>query len=124
MITFVYMGFTLAKFKSQNYNLKKEMINYIQENQILKTTLEKNDSVKIEKTDAFITFLTQSRDWAFQYIETVQNGLNDYIAKVDPILEYHKQFGGIVPAQPYKSQLDSIADSFDELKQLLPKEEQ
>lgn len=122
IVGFIYLGFTASKLKAENNNLKVEIIKQIQENQVLKSTLDTKNKIAdpIEKTDSFLAFLNQSRDWAFQYIETVQNGLIEYISKVGPILDYHKRFGGVVPAEPYKTQLDQIAESFDTLKNLLP----
>jgi len=39
---------------------------------------EKDDSVNVENTDGFLRFISESRDWAFEYIENVQSALNEY----------------------------------------------
>ena len=37
----------------------------------------KAESSRVESKDGFVKFMSQSRDWAFQYIETVQSDLYD-----------------------------------------------
>ena len=82
----------------------------------------KNDS-DIHKEN-FIKFLSDSRDWAFDYIEDVQKGLSRFIEEVEPQLEYYNEYGvvieGMVP--PHDFALKKISKEFEELKKLLPEE--
>ena len=70
----------------------------------------------------FIKFLSDSRDWAYQYIEEVQNGLDKFIKEVSPQLEYYNKFGivieGMVP--PHDFALKKISKEIEELKKFLP----
>ena len=72
----------------------------------------------------FIKFLSDSRDWAFDYIEEVQTGLNKFIKEVEPELSYYNKFGvvieGMVP--PHDKALKKISKEFEELRKLLPEE--
>lgn len=72
----------------------------------------------------FIKFLSDSRDWAFDYIEDVQKGLSRFIEEVEPQLEYYNEYGvvieGMVP--PHDFALKKISKEFEELKKLLPEE--
>ena len=72
----------------------------------------------------FIKFLSDSRDWAFDYIEDVQKGLSRFIKEVEPQLEYYNEYGvvieGMVP--PHDFALKKISKEFEELKKLLPEE--
>ena len=72
----------------------------------------------------FIKFLSDSRDWAFDYIEEVQTGLNKFIKEVEPELSYYNKFGvvieGMVP--PHDKALKKISKEFEDLKKLLPEE--
>lgn len=72
----------------------------------------------------FIKFLSQSRDWAFEYIEDVHSTLKKFINEVQPQLDYYKKYGivveGIIP--PHDFALKKIAKEIDELKKLLPEE--
>ena len=43
-----------------------------------------DQSVKaLEETDGFVKFISQSRDWAFEYIEDVQKAIDEYKNSVD-----------------------------------------
>ncbi len=42
----------------------------------LEKALDAKESQSIEKTDGFIKFLSESRDWAFTYIEDVQKAID------------------------------------------------
>ncbi len=54
---------------------------------IAKNNVEfKNDS-DIHKEN-FIKFLSDSRDWAFDYIEEVQTGLDKFIKEIEPEMKY------------------------------------
>jgi hypothetical protein len=39
---------------------------------------EGKDAKGIEETEGFLRFISESRDWAFEYIENVQNAINAY----------------------------------------------
>ena len=81
----------------------------------------KNDS-DIHKEN-FIKFLSDSRDWAFSYIEEVQSGLNKFVSDIEPEINYFKEYGDITSMQPNYYSLKKITDAYDELTKLLPKEE-
>ena len=40
--------------------------------------IEKQNSQSIEETDGFLKFVSESRDWAFTYIEDIQQALMAY----------------------------------------------
>lgn len=72
----------------------------------------------------FIKFLSDSRDWAFEYIEEVQKGLGKFIKEVEPELGYYNRFGSVVEGMiaPHDKALKKISKEFQELKKLLPEE--
>ena len=82
----------------------------------------KNDS-DIHKEN-FIKFLSDSRDWAFGYIEEVQSGLTKFINDVEPEINYFKEYGDIMAMQPNYNSLKKITQAYEELVKLLPKEEE
>ena len=82
----------------------------------------KNDS-DIHKEN-FIKFLSDSRDWAFSYIEEVQVGLSKFVSDIEPEINYFKEYGDITSMQPNYYSLKKITDAYDELTKLLPKEEE
>lgn len=75
-------------------------------------------------TQNFIKFLSDSRDWAFQYIEDVQGGIKKFMNEVQPQIDYYNKYGivieGMVP--PHDFALKKISKEIDELKKFLPEE--
>jgi hypothetical protein len=82
----------------------------------------KNDS-DIHKEN-FIKFLSDSRDWAFGYIEEVQVGLNKFVNDIEPEINYFKEYGDLISMEPNYNSLKKITKAYDELTKLLPKEEE
>jgi len=72
----------------------------------------------------FLKFISDSRDWAFDYIEEVQNGLSKFIKEVEPDIEYYDKYGTAVEGMvsPHDKALKKISEEFKELKKLLPKD--
>lgn len=84
-------------------------------------TLKTEDDIHKEN---FIKFLSDSREWAYKYIEDVQAGLKKFVDEVEPQLEYYNQYGivieGMVP--PHDFALKKISKEFEDLKKLLPED--
>jgi len=71
----------------------------------------------------FIKFLSDSRDWAFEYIESVQSGLTDFNKEVGPLIEYFDKYGDVLSNQrPDYESMKKISKAYKELKKLLPEE--
>jgi hypothetical protein len=81
----------------------------------------KNDS-DIHKEN-FIKFLSDSRDWAFTYIEDVQKALDKFVNDVEPEIIYFEKYGAILSEQrPDYISLKKISEAFKELKSIMPVE--
>jgi hypothetical protein len=72
--------------------------------------------------ESFLNFISESRDWAFEYIENVQSALNKFVVEVDPSIEYFEKYGDVV-AGPNNELLKKISISYKELKNILPKDQ-
>jgi hypothetical protein len=70
----------------------------------------------------FIKFLSDSRDWAYSYIEDVQKGLNNFIREVKPEIEYFGEFKKDNSSHPYYYSIKKITEEYEKLKTLLPEE--
>lgn len=75
-------------------------------------------SKNIEESEGFLRFVTQSRDWAFEYIEDVQNKLNDFVETVGPVMEYYDKYGRIHESPS----MNTIYDAYSELIKVLPEQ--
>ena len=72
----------------------------------------------------FIKFLSDSRDWAYEYIETVQSGLNQFVNDVDADISYFDEYGDALSmSRPDYNSMKNISKAYSELKKLLPTEE-
>jgi hypothetical protein len=97
-------------------------------NMMLDDVEDKNKFLSADDHDVhkenFIKFLSDSRDWAFDYIEEVQSGLKKFIEEVSPEIEYYDTYGGAVEGMiaPHDKALKKISKEFNELKKLLPED--
>jgi molecular chaperone DnaK (HSP70) len=49
----------------------------------LQKVLAEKESSKLEQSDGFLRFISQSRDWAFKYIEDVQKAIQDFETAIE-----------------------------------------
>ena len=75
---------------------------------------------KDESSEAFLKFVSDSRDWAYQYIEGVQSSLDSFITDVDPEIAYFDEYGIASSAYPHYHSMKKISGAYKELKKLLP----
>jgi hypothetical protein len=87
------------------------------------------DSAKQQESDSdvhkenFIKFLSDSRDWAYLYIEDVQKGLTKFVNEIEPEIAYFDEYGLVGEAYPHYHSMKKISKEYKELKKLLPSEE-
>jgi hypothetical protein len=86
--------------------------------------IEVSEEITDIHKENFIKFLSDSRDWAFDYIEEVQKGLSDFIEEVEPHIEYYNAYGAAVEGMvsPHDKALKKISQEFEKLKSLLPED--
>lgn len=120
-LTYSRMLYKLIKAKKEiskliiNILVLEEHIRGTEENRI-----QGDDSVHKEN---FIKFLSDSRDWAYEYIETVQDGLGTFIGSVNEDIKYFDQYGEAGPTGPNYEILKRISVAYKELTKLMPEEE-
>ena len=81
-----------------------------------------NKTDKDQSNEDFLKFVSDSRDWAYQYIEEVQEGLNNFITDIEPEIEYFKEYGDLGSMAPNYYSMKKIAGAYEELKKLLPED--
>jgi len=89
---------------------------------LLMQQLSRNTS-KTEKEyadEAFLKFVSDSRDWAYQYIDEAQEGINKFITDVEPEIAYFDEYGIASSAYPHYYSMKKISGAYKELKKLLP----
>jgi hypothetical protein len=83
-----------------------------------------NKTDKDQSNEDFLKFVSDSRDWAYQYIEEVQAGLSSFINEVGPQIDYYNEYGSSVEGMlaPHDFALKKISSEFEKLKKLLPED--
>ena len=112
--------------RSKNRRLSADIIQIALDKSIisnkLKEELDKKDSDSIEKSDGFLKFISQSRDWAFDYIEQVQAALLEFKNKIEPQILYAKTYGTVAGQSPHTIIIDKISDAYDDLVKVMPED--
>lgn len=120
-VAYLTLAYNFNKVRTQyqklfiDMMLLEKLINDIEESK-----LKSNESVHKEN---FIKFLSDSRDWAYQYIEDVQQGLTNFINETAPEINYFKEYGDTMALAPNYYSMKKIAEEYEKLKTFLPSEE-
>lgn len=70
----------------------------------------------------FIKFLSDSRDYAFEYIDKVQVALKEFIDIADKEFAYFDSYGILTEQYPNYEAMKVISAEYKKLKDLLPEE--
>lgn len=100
--------------------------------QMLAQTLEffmlqeaQQEQAKTDKeqfNEDFLKFISDSRDWAYTYIEDVQASLDKFITDIEPEILFFDQYGDLMAAEPNYNAMKKISVSYKELKKFLPED--
>ena len=115
----------------QFVRLKKDIARLFIENTLLqeyaditKSMKTREDSDESVHKENFIKFLSDSRDWAFSYIESVQKGLTKFVNDVDADVSHFDEYGDALSmSRPDYPSMKNISKAYKELKTLLPEDE-
>jgi alpha-L-fucosidase len=97
-------------------------------NSTIQEAFEANIQSPVSKEDQdihkenFIKFLSDSRDWAFEYIEDVQTQLETFVRDIEPEIMYFDEYGLVGDAYPHYHSMKKISAAYKDLKKLLPEE--
>jgi hypothetical protein len=83
---------------------------------------DENKTDKEESNEAFLKFVSDSRDWAYQYIDDVQSSLNKFIIDIEPEIAYFDEYGVVGSAYPHYHSMKKISMAYKELKKILPED--
>jgi hypothetical protein len=122
-VSFVYLLSLTVKLRVKNLSLINENLEVYIRNSIisdeLKNRLEQADIQSVGKNDDFLKFISQSRDWAFEYIETTQEEIYQFIEKAGPVIEYLDEFD---PPIITDAQKKALIEGYYAIKTSIPDE--
>lgn len=87
----------------------------------LQIITEEQQNREVEQSDGFLKFVSDSREWAFNYIEDVQTKLAVFDYDINEILNIYS----LEPGKDSVSAeiLKEISEAYADLKSVLPKED-
>jgi len=119
---------TISWTEIEEISVKKQIkvLCGIEKGPVMNNKIEKARSILKSPSDEdihrenFLKFLSDSRDWAFSYIENVQEGLNKFVADIDQHIAYYDEYGIVAEGTPHDFAMKKISVAYKELKTLLP----
>jgi len=120
-LIFVYLVIKLniQKRKLIGLYIQSEMDKHLL-NQKLDELFKEFSARQLSETDGFVKFISQSRDWAFEYIEEVQKALVEFDKEVAPQLEWANTFGKVGGDTVHTNTIKTISEAYNKLKSVLP----
>lgn len=100
---------------------------YIDKNIADNLAKEKLEKLSVEEEnnktsqEDFVVFLTQSREWAFEYIEQVQDAIQEFKGSAGPSIDYFKEYGAAMNL-PTDQLFHQIIPAYDKLIGMLPED--
>lgn len=124
IVSFCSLAFYSINLKVKNITLTKKNLQLaIDRNIFADKLLEEiriSETKSVENTDGFLKFVSQSRDWAFDYIENVQKTIGLFISDIEPEIAYFDEYGVVGDAYPHYYSMKKISSAYKELKKLIP----
>ena len=118
-LLYLVIKLNIQKRKVLSLYIQSEMHKYMLGQKL--EELQKELSTKeLSETDGFVKFISQSRDWAFEYIEEVQKALTEFDEVVDPALGWAMKFGVLNGETANVKILREISEAYKKLKSVLP----
>lgn len=104
--------------------INKVVIDLFFKNTVLSQSIDNTnlESVSDIHKENFIKFLSDSREWAFEYIDTVQKELKSFIDEVDKDIKYFDEYGEVGSAYPHYDSMKKISNAYKKIKTLLPED--
>jgi hypothetical protein len=88
----------------------------------LQVIAEEQQTKEVEQTDGFLKFISDSRDWAFSYIEDVQQSLETFDKKISHIIDYYSTYAETEDRLHIEA-VNKISEAYQDLKSKLPKDD-
>ena len=116
----ILLLFKNIKLYFENSELTKKVLQSQIDSFIIKEKMDEELSLKDKQDDGFIKFITESREYAFKYIENSQEAIKNFI------IYFEKNIDHLKNNQPkdlkYRMVIKDLEDHYKKLKSLLPKD--
>jgi len=112
-ITFFFLFYIQKKKNIQILAQTIELLMMQEENQ------KHTKTEKEQFNEDFLKFISDSREYAFKYIELTQDKVNSFINDVGPVIDYLEEYAPPVLAE---TQRISLVDGYKIIKTILPED--
>lgn len=85
---------------------------------------DEKEALLLEQDNGFIRFLSESRESAFSYIESVQEVLKEYDETIQQVIDWNNTYGSALGDTPHSEALEMVATAHKKLKDLLPEQKE
>lgn len=121
ILLYLLIKSNIQKRKILSLFIQSEMDRYFI-NQKLDETFKELSTLKLSENDGFIKFISDSRDWAFGYIEQVQYAHREFDETVTSIAMWNDVYGADAESTLLREKLTEISLAYEKLKSFLPKD--
>lgn len=116
-ITSTTLGFLFYIQRKRNIQILAQTLEFF----MLQGQVDQESKTQKEQSNEdFLKFISDSRDWAYTYIDEVQASLNKFISDIEPEISYFKEYGDLGSMAPNYYSMKKITLAYEELKKLLP----
>ena len=121
-VAYISLFYNFVKIRNQYQEMFIDMM-------VLEKLMGEAEGSKIQSDESvhkenFIKFISDSRDWAYEYIEEVQTGLKHFIDETAPEIQYFRDYSDTMALAPNYYSMKKISEEYDKLKELLPSDEE
>lgn len=79
----------------------------------------KDSKIEVEQSEGFLNFISESRDWAFKYIEDVQQAIVEFGKKIGPEIKYLRNYASVLGLTATRG-IEKISEAYEELLKVMP----
>jgi hypothetical protein len=128
---FTLLSFLVVYFASKNVSVRRKLHNALSDK--LQSEINKNivaaeyakaiqeiQNMKLEKSDDFVKFLSDTRETAFVYIEDTQKKIAEFDKLLQEVAEWNRTYGTVAGDVPHAEKIEQISLAFDSIRALLP----
>jgi hypothetical protein len=123
-IVLFYTTYKLIKYRIGFTKLANEYLQQLSDYDLLLKEINRlNQQInnkELEGSDGFLKFISDSRDWAFKYIEEVQAALAEFEKEIVPQLEWATSYGNLAGDTVHTDTITKISEAYNKLKSVLP----
>jgi hypothetical protein len=125
VLCLVFAASALSQRKAKLAMLEKLLAAEIEKSifatKLSEATLQ-SETKKIEESEGFLKFISESRDWAFRYIEDTQGAIKRFDKSISEGLEYLYKQRNTSSDALVSASISTLYEEYQKLKEILPKD--